>query len=250
MAKKSVYEELLEATKVKKDKDASEQEHLGKICREVANLSDKDWEGLSSEAQNWYNDAADAMNERKDIATPEGFEVPVEEPAPTTRRRASVAEEEPTADYEPKVGDKVKIVTSRDKEVSGKVVEVDDKILVIDDGAEEVEYNRERLKSVDLAEEPSSGRRRAAAEEEPEKEDKKEEPAERPKRTPPTRNAGGVSATQRMRELVCENLDWSMDDVAKALKKENFEFKESTLSIMYSDCKKTIECLQKYHTIK
>lgn len=164
--------------------------------------------------------------------------------------RRSKAEEEPEDDPI-KVGAEVKVVTKRGKEATGKIVEIDEEIVVIDDGKEEVEFERGRVESItpvkaakgkDSGEEPS-GRRRGAAK------SSKEEAPDEGKRTRSS-NEGGVSVGTRIKELLADDPEMSMEAIGKQLEKEGIAFRENTLQLNYKDCMKFLEVLKKAKRLK
>lgn len=175
-----IQKELAEVTGVNlgRGEKATDSVYLKKLIKGVAELSDKDWAKLSKDAQAWYNNAADLSNKKKDIPDfPDAEPEAEDEPAPR-RRRSSEDEDVASAKsskYSPKKGDEVKIVTARDKTITGKVVDPDDKgelVLIVD--GEEISYQLDRLKSVeqvggDDAEERPRRRRAAEDDEAPAK---------------------------------------------------------------------------------
>ncbi len=166
-----IQKELIEATGVEKKRSEDNDAFLKRLVSKTSDLDDKAWNGLSTEAQDWFNSAADAINAKQ--AIPEfPDEEKEEEEKPATRRRS--AKEEPAetkaADPGAKVGDSVKITTKRGKEVSGKVVEIDDEMVVVEVDGEEVEHQRSRIESIVIVggTAAKSSRRKPAEEDEPE----------------------------------------------------------------------------------
>lgn len=148
----AIKKQLVELTDVTAKRGEDEQDHLKRLVRGVADLSDKDWDSLSPEAQAWYNDAASALNKKKDIP---GFpDAQKEDEAPARRGRAPVKEEKPAT---PEVGDNVKITTKRDKIVEGKLTEIDGDVFVVDTGSEEVEISNDRIASIEVVVVDSKG---------------------------------------------------------------------------------------------
>lgn len=308
-------------------KAADRPDFLLAVVRGIGKLTDEQWNNMSAEVQNWYNEAVDLKNAKKDLLDFPDFEAEQEE-APrrraaasddsdkatagtrveikakdlkegmaislvtlrgkedtghvievvkgvlaikhgdgeeveydlervdklytlaaakeeaeegTSRRRRSAADEEPEDPV--KVGATVMLVTARGKEVSGEIVELTKDLIVLKEGKEEVEYPRDRVKSVTVAkadkEEGTSRRRAAAADDKGDKDDAK------------TRSDnGGVSVGQRIRELVLDNMDASQDEIEKLLKKEKLEFKGNTLSINYKDTHKFLSLLKERKMLK
>ena len=60
MAVSKIEAELLAASKLKEKKNEDRQDYLARLMRSVAKLPDDVWEGISSDAQTWNNDAAEA----------------------------------------------------------------------------------------------------------------------------------------------------------------------------------------------
>ena len=150
--------------------------YLKRLIKAVADLKDPAWNDLSKEAQDWFNDAADKANAKKDIPAFPDAESDDDE-KPRTRRRS--AEPEPEQAPALKKDDVVTIVTGRGKEVTGTVVDPDDKgelVLMVGEGkdAEEIGYDLSKLQSITVvkppkveADEEKPRRRRAAEDDEP-----------------------------------------------------------------------------------
>lgn len=125
-----IFAELAAATGLKK-LDPKNEGDLKKLILAVGKeLSDKEWAALSGPAQDWYNEAADAVNDKKDIpAFPDAEEE--QEQAPPARRRAAPAEEpKQQAVGGPDilaVGQTVVVKTKRDKTYEGEVTKLDTK---------------------------------------------------------------------------------------------------------------------------
>lgn len=303
-------------------KAADRPDFLLAVVRGIGKLPDEQWNNMSAEVQNWYNEAVDLKNAKKDLVDFPDFQAE-EDPAPRRRSAASDDKDEPaagtrvevkekdlkegmvinlvtlrgkedtghvievvkgvlairrgngeeieydlervdkmytlaaakeeaeeggrrrrsSADDEPedpvKVGAVVTLVTARGKEVSGEIVELTKDLIVLKEGKEEVEYPRDRVKSVTVFKadkEERTSRRAAAADD---KDDAK------------TRSDnGGVSVGQRIRELVLDNMDATQDDIEKLLKKEKLEFKGNTLSINYKDTHKFLSLLKERKMLK
>lgn len=136
-----IEKELLDATDLSSVRNESNEDYIARLMKAVSVLSDKEWDKLSKPAQDWYNDAADAKNDGKSI--PAFPDLASKKEETTSRRRSSDKEE----DLGPKVGDDIKLVTKRGREVNGKVVEIDKEVIVLktDDGEEE--FQRDRIES-------------------------------------------------------------------------------------------------------
>lgn len=173
--------------------------------------------------------------------------IKIEAEKPTSTRRKK-ADEEPEAPAvaEPAVGDEIEAVTSRDKVVSGKVVEVSDDLVVFDDGKGEVELTPSKLKSLKItkAAAAKSGRRGSA-----EKKDEPKDKEEGHKKTSKADN-GGISAGQRMRELIVADFEATKEDIAKAMKKDGLTYRDNTLDLVYADTHKIIRMLKEAKKLK
>lgn len=321
-----IQKELSAATEVTKKRGQDDQEFLKALAKGTSDLDDAAWNKLSTEAQDWFNEAADAMNKKQAIPGFPDAEKEEKAEGPAPRRRGAAKEEDPA---EPKVGDQVKIVTKRKKTVEGKIVEIDKDIVVVEADGEEVEIARDRIDTMEVATAEAKSSRRKAADDEPEapavaepkvgdsitavtardkeysgevievEEDlvvikdadgeeleltpsklkslvikaaevkssrrkaaddgdepstrgaKKEEPAagDKPKRTSAKDN-GGVSATGRMRELIIDDMDAKVEDIAKVLKKEGIQYRDNTLALVYADVHKLLAILKSKKLIK
>lgn len=167
-----IQQALAKATEVepKKDETIVDQSYMKRLALAVGELSDKDWDKLDGDQQDWTNAAADNINAKKDVEVYADYVKPAEEPS-TRRRRAAADDESPaaSASYTPKKGDKVKATTKRGKVYEGTVVDPDDNgELVLDDGKEELGIGLDGLTIEQVVEaEPTSRRRKAAEEPEP-----------------------------------------------------------------------------------
>lgn len=170
----AVRKELEKATGVTRNSGEGEKEYLMRIMRKVAALDDKEWKALSEESQDWYNDAAEAVNAKKELPTL-GDSEPEKEPETRSRRRATdddgdekpkgrsrAAAEEDDAPADPKVGDTVTIKTEDGETFKGEVLEISERSIVIDDDGEEEVIKRKNVKSIKV-----SGAKAEAAKDEP-----------------------------------------------------------------------------------
>jgi len=296
-----IQKELLEVTELSTKRGEAQQDLLSRLVKAVADLSDKEWDSLSKEAQDWYNDAADAKNAKAkslpdfpDVETAEADEeekpkarrgAAKEEPAKpkvgavakvTTKRGKSstgtivelddevivlkmgdgseeefdrsrvesielasevkgghAAKEDEPEDDPIKVGASVVVTTKRGKEVAGKIVELDDEVIVLDVDGKDEEFARDRVESIKPAK-AAKGKPEADEEEKPKARRgaaKEEEAEDKPKRS----SNGGVSIGQRIRELMCEDTAITEEGVAKIMKKEGLEFRDTSLKMIFKD---------------
>ena len=313
-----IQTELVKATEVTAKRGEDRQEYLGRLMKGVADLNDKQWDGLSQDAQDWFNDAADAKNAKAKVLPdfPDVEEKQEEKEEPKTGRRgaakdtapakpkvgvmakittkrgqsetgvivelddevvviklgngeetefarsrvesievagAEAAKDEPEEKDPVKVGATVTILTKRGKEITGKIVEIDDDVLVLDVDGKDEEFDRTRVGSIKVA-----GGKKAAPKEEVE--DKpatrrgaaKEEVEDQPEGDGKAKRSSnpGVSVGTRIKEIIADDLDATEEDVAKILKKEGIEYRENTLKLNLTECRKFIEILRAAKHIK
>ena len=146
-----IQKALAAATEVepskRKNETITDQSYLERLALAVADITDEEWEKLPTAAQDWYNEAADAIEKKRDI---DPFpDLPKAEEKPAARRRGATAAE--PEKYEPKKGDVVTVVTSRDKEYTGEIVELDKEGLVLDVDGKDVELDHAKIKSIVLS---------------------------------------------------------------------------------------------------
>lgn len=77
----------------------TEQQFLERLTRHVLDLEKETWDALSPEAQEWHNNAVDAINDDKPLTAPEGMEE-VQAVRPARKGKAAAAEAEADADPE------------------------------------------------------------------------------------------------------------------------------------------------------
>lgn len=136
-----IKKDIAEICDLNQKRDELDKDFAARLVRAVTDLSDADWKKLSPESQAWFNDAADAVNDKKPIP-----DFPDAEPAADTGRRAvSRRGESEETPKDPEVGDTVKIITKRGKELEGEITEMDDALVVLN-GDEEV--GRDRIESI------------------------------------------------------------------------------------------------------
>jgi hypothetical protein len=160
-----------------------------------------------------------------------------------------VASSEPEV-LEPEVSDTVEVVTAR-KTVLGNILEIDEKGLVIKDAAgKEHEFDKENVKSVTVKVKNAKGGKPAAGTTSTTVvKTTTTNGDDKPKKITAATN-GGVSATQRMREMICSDMDAKKDAIAATLKKEGLEFKQATLDLIYGDSHKLIGILRDLKKLK
>lgn len=190
---------------------------------------------------------------------------PEPEPAPaaTGRRRAGGTTTAPVVSNEPEVGDTLQVVTARGATIMGKLLEQTDTDIVLQDatGAEH-ELVKARLKSVTVKAKGSqptagapaeasapaaTGRRRGGT-----APTATETPATAPAGTRRVTRAtnGGVSASSRMRELVCADPAMTKEGLIAKLAAEKLEANPNTVALTYAEIQKTIAELKRLGKLK
>lgn len=155
-----IEKEVSAATGLEAKKGEARAEYLARLMKGIAGLDDKGWDGLSEEAQNWYNDNAEARNKAKKAGkdVPEPTDFPdakaAEAEEPKSRRRSSDDEDEPKGSKKAapsldalEEGQRFKITTKRGKTIEGTVVENNAKkeFLAYKDGdgeEDEIDYSK------------------------------------------------------------------------------------------------------------
>ena len=160
MKTSAIRDELVAATEIKMKRGEEDLDFRIRLVAATGELSDEAWEGLSAAAQDWFNDAADALNSKKE---PGDFpDMKDDAPAATSRRGSAKTEDAPVAgkrgsvkdkaiDSAPAaaaVGDMVIVTTKRGKVSEGELVEVDADVAVVLVDGEEVEFTRDRVESI------------------------------------------------------------------------------------------------------
>lgn len=141
-----IQTELCKATGIDPKRGQSRQDFIAVLMAGVAELADKAWGDLSTPAQDWFNDAADAKNAKAKVLPDFPDAEKVEEAEAPTRRRG--ASKESKEERLTKVGDIATVKTKRGAETTGKVVELDDEMIVLDCDGEEKEFGMDRVESV------------------------------------------------------------------------------------------------------
>lgn len=156
---------LAAATDINPSKRSNEtvtdQAYLKRLALGVQDLPDDEWNKLGQEAQDWFNQAADAIEKKTDI--PAFPDLVKAEPAARRRGSSAAAEVKPMTSADAKKGMKVVVTTKRGKEYTGEVVEADDQGLVLEVDGKEIDLDHDKIDKISMA-----GRAAGAADPEPE----------------------------------------------------------------------------------
>lgn len=143
---------LAAATDINPSKRSNEtvtdQAYLKRLALGVQDLPDDEWNKLGQEAQDWFNQAADAIEKKTDI--PAFPDLVKAEPAARRRGSSASAEVKPMTSADAKKGMKVVITTKRGKEYTGEVVEADDQGLVLEVDGKDVELDHDKIDKISL----------------------------------------------------------------------------------------------------
>lgn len=77
----SIEKEILDAVQTKQEDGESRTKFLARVVRRANKLKDDDWDVLSDEAQEWLNDAIDALGNQQEVPDFDGEPVSDDEPA-------------------------------------------------------------------------------------------------------------------------------------------------------------------------
>lgn len=127
----AIRKELMDAAKMDPKRGEDDATFLIRLQKAISEeIDEATWAGLSEKAQDWNNDAADAITAGKSIPPFPDETAAAPAPAPS-RRRGATAEPEQTVAYDPKKGDEVEVTTKRGKLVAGFIVELDAEVIVL-----------------------------------------------------------------------------------------------------------------------
>lgn len=144
---------LAKATDIEPSKRNNEaitdQSYLKRLALGVQDLADADWNALDTEAQDWFNKAADAIEAKKDI--PAFPDMAAERGGGSGRRRGAKAEAVEYTSKDAKKGDKVEVTTKRGKAYTGEVVEADDAGIVLEVDGKDVDLDHDKIETIKLA---------------------------------------------------------------------------------------------------
>ena len=158
--------ELQKALNLKTKRNEDKQDYMARLVEGVNDADDDTYNGLSKEALDWFNDACDSIEGKKDIPDfPDAKAEAKEETSGRSRRGSkSEAKDEPKEDPI-KVGSTVVITNKRGKTYTGEILEMDDEVIVLDVDGEEEEIQRSRIESVKPAGGKTSSKSEAAEDE-------------------------------------------------------------------------------------
>ena len=206
-----IEQELLQAVDVKaQGKKEDEQKYLKRLTKAIAKLGDDDFEELSEEAQDWYNDAADAVNDDDEIPA---FDEEEEE-------------EEEELDFDSIEDGQFIKVELEEEDVLGEVIKVTGSSLFLD-----VEGEKTRIKLDDIYDFSEAKRPRKGKKKKGKKKggDKKE---------------GGLSLGKTVQKLIAQHPKFSIEKIEEKLEKSGIEFTPATIKAIYQQCHTFLEFLE------
>lgn len=126
----AIRKELTDTANLQPKRGEDDSAFLVRLQKAISEDIDEDaWNGLSPEAQDWNNTAADDITAKRPIRP--FADEKAEEPAPSTRRRGGASSTPAATAFTPKKGDNVLVTTKRGKVVQGVIVDLDDKVVVL-----------------------------------------------------------------------------------------------------------------------
>lgn len=130
-----IRKELMAAAEMAPKRGESDADFLIRLQKAISEeISEDVWNGLSVPAQDWNNDAADAISAGKLIPDfPDAVKATEPEAAvtPGRRGRGAAAPAATPEVFKPKIGDEVTVETKRGKKSTGFVVDLDKEVIVI-----------------------------------------------------------------------------------------------------------------------
>lgn len=206
MAKKTVEQELQEATGVKPKAKEKRQDYLKRLHGAASEIDDDGWKGLSTPAQKWCNEATKAFDADDDIPDFEGAGE-AEEAAP---KKGAAAKAKPAADEDDDAGN----------------------------DAEEADAEQED--EVKTSKKPAAKKAAAKPAAKEEKAPAKK-PAAAPAKAKGKKSSGGVQAVLNH---VLKNPNDGVEDIVKALKGQGITVTNSTVSSARGFFKLVVRFLQ------
>lgn len=257
----TIESELLKLTGLRAKRGEDRQDYLARLTEAVDDVCDADekehkgergyeslYDGLDKDTQTWFNAAAEALGDKLEI---EDFPDEAEEeaePAPRTRRGRVVAADEPT----PR-GRRGRVAPEPEEEEEEEGEEEEAPPPRRGRRGAPVAEPAPRGRRVAAEEEPAPrGRagRRAALEEEPPPRRRGREPAEE---APPARRSARaaaaeeeppVSAAMRVKQILCEAPDTTVEELMKQLDEEGLKLTKVSVTAGRSDFRMTCIALQ------
>lgn len=143
------------------EKGESRGDFLLRCIRAINKLADDDYNALPKAVLDWFNKAADEVEANKKAdkkkALPDFPDLEEEQPAATTSRRRRAADDEDDNASVVAVGKTVTLVTKRGKEHKGVVIEKDDKVIVLKVKDEELEFDMDKVGTIEVFNDGKAG---------------------------------------------------------------------------------------------
>lgn len=238
---KTVHDELLDAAmevtegfkqKHPKEKD---QDYLKRIVMAVADAPDAIWNDLSTDAQTWFNDATDALNNKKEVELPDGYD---EAPPQESRRQSGpeaaaervngrrnarqAAAEAQDEEQERQPAPRGRRAAAEDADEDSPATSRRSRQAEPEEDAQEEPRGRGRP--------PASGSRRSREEDAPQGRRAARDEDGKSRRAPPPRQSRGPSAVAEIRRMVIRNPSISNDKIVAGLEKKNLQAQDSTIN--------------------
>lgn len=132
MTQGAIRKELMDVAKLTPKRGEDDKAFLVRLQKAISeDITEDEWNGLSPEAQDWNNTAADDITAKRPIGPFADEKAEAKEPAAAGRRRGAAASTPAATAFQPKIGDNVLVTTKRGKVVQGIIVDLDDKVVVL-----------------------------------------------------------------------------------------------------------------------
>jgi hypothetical protein len=204
-----VESELMEAAGIETYESKVRKEQIGELVEKAATLDDDAWNSLSEEAQNWFNEAVECVNQEKE--TP---------PFPGEAKAAKGKEEKPAAKKEaakPAAKPAAKAKAKKEEPADDKAES---------DAEEEADAEDEK---------PAKAAKPAK-----EKAAKAEKPAKAAKEVKERK----PSSVNRIRELAVETPDATYEQVLASAREEGLTVADATVAAVFADTHKTLRVVR------
>jgi len=143
MLSATTHKELIKATGINKKEGEDIQKYLDRLAEAVSDLEESKWDDLSIEAQSWYDDATDAVDEGNPI---KAFDDLSEEKEPEKEHQSGKKKDSIDA-KDVEVGMQISVDTKNDT-FEGTVSEVSARLIILKTNEGEERLRKSRIESI------------------------------------------------------------------------------------------------------
>jgi len=247
-----IRKELEKAIKIKQNKGEDYQEYLERLADESDDLSDKKFDGLSKEAQDWLNKAVSALEKNKAVADfpdSESDEEEEEKPAKKGKSKGKKSKKsEPEEEEDPE----------EEEEEDPEEEEEEDPEEEEEEDPEEEEEEKPAKKGKSKGKGKSSSKGKKSKKSEPEEDpEEEEEEEEKPAKKGKSKGKGKAekkpkkekkdkkpSAISRIQYYTCKHPKWDKEKIGEKVAKEGYTISPSTLGIQYGQAHAIMKILE------